>query len=180
MPQRAQPTDPSMSFRLGAIPRMQPGVPATPLRSRHRLLAPMVRDATLTLREEEVPREGARATRVYQLTRWIDGTTLLWLARRKSVGRGEGSSGLRFDTAEPSVYLRSCARAQSEPRSGAGTVVGQINQLVANNDTLRRENAALLALNVNCRRSWPRSDRRSAGGLADPGGPRPRRSEYES
>jgi hypothetical protein len=101
MPQRAQPTDPSMSFRLGAIPRTQPGVPATPLRPRGRLLAPMVKDATLTLREEEVPREGARATRAYQLARWIDGTTLLWLGRRKNVGRGEGSSGLRFDTAEP-------------------------------------------------------------------------------
>ena len=43
IPQRAQPTDPSMSFRLGAIPRVQPGVPATPLRPRGRLLAPMVR-----------------------------------------------------------------------------------------------------------------------------------------
>ena len=101
MPQRLLPTDPSMSFRLGAIPRTQPGGPTTPLRPRGRLLAPMVKDPTLRLREEEVPREGARATRAYQLTRWIDGTTLLWLGRRKGVGRGEGSSGLRFDTAEP-------------------------------------------------------------------------------
>jgi hypothetical protein len=103
MPQRAQPTNPSMSFRLGAIPRTQPGGPATPLHPRGRLLAPMVKDPSLTLREEEVPRAGARATRAYQLARWIDGTTLLWLGRRKSIGRGEGSSGLRFDTAEPPV-----------------------------------------------------------------------------
>ncbi|MCX5065998.1 hypothetical protein OOJ91_08890 [Micromonospora lupini] len=98
LPQRRLPTDPSMSFRLGAIPRQQP---AAPLRPRGRLLAPMVKDPSLRLREEEVPREGARATRAYQLARWIDGTTLLWLGRRKSVGRGEGSSGLRFDTADP-------------------------------------------------------------------------------
>jgi hypothetical protein len=103
VPQRDQPTDPSMSFRLGAIPRTQPGLPATPLRPRGRLLAPMVNDATLTIREEEIPREGARATGAYQLVRWIDGTTLLWLGRRKSIGRGEGSSGLRFDTTEPPV-----------------------------------------------------------------------------
>jgi len=63
----------------------------------------MVKDPTLRLREEEVPREGARATRAYQLARWIDGTTLLWLGRRKSIGGGEGSSGLLFDTAEPPV-----------------------------------------------------------------------------
>jgi hypothetical protein len=48
--------------------------------------------------EEEVPREGIRVTRSYQLTRWHDGSTHLWVGRRKRVGRGEGSSGLRFDT----------------------------------------------------------------------------------
>jgi hypothetical protein len=41
-----------------------------------------------------------RVTRAYQLARWIDGGTYLWLGRRKTVGRGEGSSGLRFDTTE--------------------------------------------------------------------------------
>jgi len=101
LPQRAQPTDPSMTFRLGALPRVTPGGPVTPLRPRGRLLQPMVKDPRVTLREDEVPREGARVTRAYQLARWIDGTTHLWLARRKTVGRGEGSSGLRFDTTEP-------------------------------------------------------------------------------
>ena len=48
--------------------------------------------------EEEVPREGVRVTRSYQATRWHDGSTHLWVGRRKRVGRGEGSSGLRFDT----------------------------------------------------------------------------------
>jgi hypothetical protein len=51
----------------------------------------------LLLHDEEVPREGARVTRHYQLARWLDGSTLLWASRRKQVGRGEGSSGLRFD-----------------------------------------------------------------------------------
>ena len=52
----------------------------------------------LSLFEEEVPREGARVTRGYQFTRWIDGSSHLWVGRRKGVGRGEGSSGLRFDS----------------------------------------------------------------------------------
>ena len=55
----------------------------------------------LLIREEEVPRAGARVTRAYQYARWIDGTTHLWVGRRKTVGRGEGSSGLRFDVLEP-------------------------------------------------------------------------------
>jgi len=54
----------------------------------------------LSLFEEEVPREGVRVTRGYQFTRWIDGSSHLWVGRRKGVGRGEGSSGARFDSIE--------------------------------------------------------------------------------
>jgi len=53
----------------------------------------------LLLHDEEVPREGARVTRRFQYSRWLDGSTLLWIGRRKEPGRGEGSSGLRFDIA---------------------------------------------------------------------------------
>ncbi|MCU0602422.1 MAG: hypothetical protein MUC33_07155 [Desulfobacterales bacterium] len=52
----------------------------------------------LALYEEEVPREGVRVARNYEVTRWIDGSTHLWIGRRKRIGRGEGSSGLRFDS----------------------------------------------------------------------------------
>ena len=52
----------------------------------------------LSLFEEEIPREGIRVTRSYRFTRWIDGSAYLWVGRDKSVGRGEGSSGLRFDS----------------------------------------------------------------------------------
>jgi hypothetical protein len=55
----------------------------------------------LSIFEEEIPREGVRVTRTYQLTRWQDGSTHLWIGRRKVVGSGEGSSGLQFDTATP-------------------------------------------------------------------------------
>jgi hypothetical protein len=52
---------------------------------------------TLELHEEEVPREGVRVTRHYQYARWFDGSSHLWIGRRKQIGRGEGSSGLGFD-----------------------------------------------------------------------------------
>ena len=54
----------------------------------------------LSLFEEEVPREGIRVTRSFQFTRWIDGSSHLWVGRRKGVGRGEGFSGLQFDILE--------------------------------------------------------------------------------
>ena len=85
VPQRAAVPSPSMTFKLGGgTPhgRLLPGLTGVPLR------------------EDEVPREGARVTRAYQLARWVDGSTYLWLGRRKAIGRGEGSSGLRFDSTD--------------------------------------------------------------------------------
>ncbi len=50
------------------------------------------------VREEEVPREGTIVTRRFRRTRWTDGSTYLWIGRRRDAGKGEGSSGLRFDS----------------------------------------------------------------------------------
>ena len=54
----------------------------------------------LDIRDEEVPREGTRVTRGYRYARWSDGSTHVWIGRRRHPGRGEGSSGLRFDLTE--------------------------------------------------------------------------------
>jgi hypothetical protein len=54
----------------------------------------------LLLYDEEVPREGAHVTRGRRMARWTDGSTWMWTSFRRQVGRGEGSSGLRFDQAE--------------------------------------------------------------------------------
>jgi hypothetical protein len=53
--------------------------------------------AELLLYDAEVPREGVNVTRARRTSRWIDGSTWVWTAFRKQVGRGEGSSGLEFD-----------------------------------------------------------------------------------
>jgi len=52
------------------------------------------------VREEAVPRVGARVVREAVRSRWTSGETPLWVARRKLAGRGEGSSGLRYDLGE--------------------------------------------------------------------------------
>jgi hypothetical protein len=81
----------------GAMLRYGDGdpVPVAPI---GRLLEP---EQPLALFEEEVPRAGSRVTRVPVLARWLDGSTVHWIGRRKRTGRGEGSSGLRFDSADP-------------------------------------------------------------------------------
>ncbi|HEY4302948.1 MAG TPA: hypothetical protein VGM82_00665 [Gemmatimonadaceae bacterium] len=59
-------------------------------------------EPALRIEEEEVPREGTVVTRSFQFGRWFDGRSILWVGKRKQVGRGEGASGLRFDTSDPS------------------------------------------------------------------------------
>jgi hypothetical protein len=59
----------------------------------------VLRPTPFTLQEEEVPREGVRVSRVPALLRTTDGRRVRWIARRVSVGTGEGSSGLAFDGA---------------------------------------------------------------------------------
>lgn len=79
----------------GAI-REHPGGPGIPPLGR--LLEPGV---PLDVYDEEVPRSGVRIRRLWTLGRGADGGTYLWRGRRKGPGRGEGSSGLRFDDAPP-------------------------------------------------------------------------------
>ncbi|MFT5824283.1 MAG: hypothetical protein ACI8ZM_005549 [Crocinitomix sp.] len=50
--------------------------------------------------EEEVPRSGAIVKRTWQRTRTESGAVVTWLGRRKTNGRGEGSSNLAFDNAK--------------------------------------------------------------------------------
>lgn len=55
----------------------------------------------LRLAEGEVKREGVLVTRRMKSARTAGGGSALWIGRRVQVGRGEGDSGLRFDTALP-------------------------------------------------------------------------------
>src|SRR5262249_26504982 len=77
-------------FLVGTFPSADGGPGA--LTARRELLT-----RTAGIPEQELPRDGAELVRLYRYARWSDGSTLLWLAHRKRPGRGEGSSGLRFD-----------------------------------------------------------------------------------
>ena len=90
---------PALRLKRGVLPAFgEGGIQGLQL-PKGRLLEPA---RELLLYEEEVPREGARVTRTYQYARWIDGSTYLWMGRRKQPGRGEGSSGLQFDSVQSS------------------------------------------------------------------------------
>jgi hypothetical protein len=47
--------------------------------------------------DEEIPRTGLIIQRATYRTRWVDGSTHVWMARRRRAGSGEAQSGLRFD-----------------------------------------------------------------------------------
>jgi hypothetical protein len=51
----------------------------------------------LLIYDEEVPREGMHVNAARRAARWTDGATFVWTAYRRSIGRGESSSGLQFD-----------------------------------------------------------------------------------
>jgi hypothetical protein len=59
-----------------------------------------VKDDYLRLEEEEVPRDGAEVKRAFNYARDAKGRAVMWIGRSKRTGRGEGSSGLRFDVVE--------------------------------------------------------------------------------
>ncbi len=54
----------------------------------------------INIPQEEIPAEGIEVTRNYMLSRCADGEVLLCRSRQKKTGRGEGTSGLKYDRAE--------------------------------------------------------------------------------
>ena len=94
----------SIWLRRGRLLRSLDEPPEKP---RGRILEP---DHALRMFEEEVPRAGMRVTRAWQMTRWIDGSTWLWVGRRKTLGRPERASDLSHDLlVEPPVAAQSAA-----------------------------------------------------------------------
>lgn len=90
-------------LQRAAMPRILDGDTALPakVRPRTRLLREGLDQspsAAYFIHEEEVPRAGVRVTRSFQRARWTDGSAWTWLGARKQTGRGEGSSGLAFDS----------------------------------------------------------------------------------
>lgn len=86
--------------------RLQRGVMRSPdgsMFEQHARSDALSASSALQLYDEEVPREGARLTKRRRMVRWMDGSSWLWTAFRRDVGRGEGSSRLRFDWLDDQV-----------------------------------------------------------------------------
>jgi hypothetical protein len=85
-----------IQLQRAALPRVLPNRPVEKIRPRTSLLRQNLPKAYFIF-EEEVPRAGAVVWQSYQRTRWLGGKVFTWFGARKGTGRGEGSSGLRFD-----------------------------------------------------------------------------------
>ena len=57
-------------------------------------------EAPYFINEEEVPKAGTRVSASFQRTRWYDGKVVHWFGYKKTPGKGEGNSGLKFDRVE--------------------------------------------------------------------------------
>lgn len=56
------------------------------------------------IHEEEIPRAGVIVYQTFQRARWYNGKVITWLGARKHTGRGEGNSGLAFDSILPTDF----------------------------------------------------------------------------
>ncbi|HZL66972.1 MAG TPA: hypothetical protein VFC29_06530, partial [Candidatus Limnocylindrales bacterium] len=80
-----------------SIVKLQRGkLPTSPSSAQGRMLE----ETDGGFRLEEVPREGVLLERRYRYARGLNGAAVLWIGRQRSVGKGEGRSGLRFDFLE--------------------------------------------------------------------------------
>jgi len=93
--------DGAIQLQRAAMPRVYEGLKIERIRPRTSLLRPGLDGHAYRpffLPEEEVPKAGVRVSRKWQRARWYQGRAVLWSGFRKQNGRGQGNSGLRFDS----------------------------------------------------------------------------------
>jgi hypothetical protein len=89
-----------VQLQRASLPRILEGQTTKPDKVRPRtslLQTGLDEKAAYFIYEEEVPRAGVYVTQSFQRTRGTDGKIYVWFGAQKTVGRGEGSSGLAFD-----------------------------------------------------------------------------------
>ncbi|MCA9466745.1 MAG: hypothetical protein KC643_15065 [Nitrospira sp.] len=100
--QKVPGNDRAMQLRRAAMLRNQAGMDSTAIPSLSTILNRKnpnnsAEGAMDSVREEAIPRAGVKIQLTKQRVRWIDGSTIVWLGRKVVTGRGEASSGLKFD-----------------------------------------------------------------------------------
>ena len=101
IPFRPNEDKPDMLLRRAAMPCIFEGAEtATRIRPRTSLISnntPMGASRRLDIQEEEIPATGITLKMYWRRARWLDGTTITWLAREKRLGKASEASGLQFD-----------------------------------------------------------------------------------
>ena len=97
LPVAIDPVNGDIALERGVVVRAHDDGTLFTLPPRGRVLNPGV--TPYRVQEEEVTRAGTRVLRVPCRVRWLNGETFVWISRRKTVGSGEGSSGLKYDLA---------------------------------------------------------------------------------
>lgn len=101
LPVVIDPVEEQIALERAAMLRTSLQGPPQPVLPAGRILRPAsLSGQPYRVREEEVTRVPVRVQRLFSRSRWTDGSTHVWIARPKGAGRGERSSGLRFDVAE--------------------------------------------------------------------------------
>jgi len=100
LPIQPDPTNPSIVLQRGRAVKATSTGPA-PVSALSKILNPGPPSSIYRIAEEEIPRSGLRVERIVYRTRWIDGTSHLWVQRRRGVGAGESQSNLNFDQPLP-------------------------------------------------------------------------------
>lgn len=96
-----------IQLQRAAMPRIVSGLATVPVEPRTGLLregrdvAPGEPVQAYYIHEEEVSRAGTVVAQSFQRTRAVDGRAVVWVGVSRTVGRGEGSSGLAFDRLVP-------------------------------------------------------------------------------
>lgn len=83
-----------LMFRRGTMDIPGPGGTVIKLQPHAEILQPGV---PYYLTDRVITPTGVEAMRYLRRTRWTDGSTLTWMARRSGPGAGPGTSGLKFD-----------------------------------------------------------------------------------
>jgi hypothetical protein len=92
---------PNIVLEAGATIKALPDETFGNVPPQSKILTPEGAGADYQIQEEEIPRAGLRVERAVFRARWIDGSTHLWVQRRRSIGAGEAQSGLVFDQPLP-------------------------------------------------------------------------------
>jgi hypothetical protein len=98
----ASPPNPSIVLQRGKLEKAIDQDTTGPVPSLSKILNPeLPSDTPYLIEEEEIARAGLRIERVVYRSRWTDGSTHLWVQRRRRIGAGESQSGLEFDQPLP-------------------------------------------------------------------------------